>query len=94
MVLIVCYVTQATFTDKKFKHVSNSCLDFMKRLLVRDVRYRMSTGTALHTLHDMLVAVILLMCYQPTAMYCMLPCFLLFIASSYAFFARRDFDHI
>ena len=37
-------VSQATFTDKKFKHVSNSCLDFMKRLLVRDVRYRMSTG--------------------------------------------------
>lgn len=35
---------QATFTDKKFKHVSNSCLDFMKRLLVRDARYRMSTG--------------------------------------------------
>ena len=39
---------EATFTDKKFKHVSNSCLDFMKRLLVRDVRYRMSTGDALN----------------------------------------------
>ena len=40
---------QATFTDKKFKHVSNSCLDFMKRLLVRDVRYRMTTGTPFNT---------------------------------------------
>jgi len=33
--------------DKKFKHVSNCCMDFMKRLLVRDPRYRMSTGEAL-----------------------------------------------
>jgi serine/threonine protein kinase len=41
------YLLQATFTDKKFKHVSNSCLDFMKRLLVRDTRYRMSTADAL-----------------------------------------------
>lgn len=38
---------EATFTDKKFKHVSNGCLDFMKRLLVRDARYRMTTGEAL-----------------------------------------------
>lgn len=38
---------EATFTDKKFKHVSNGCLDFMKRLLVRDPRYRMTTGEAL-----------------------------------------------
>jgi calcium-dependent protein kinase len=37
----------ASFADKKFKHVSNCCMDFMKRLLVRDPRYRMTTGEAL-----------------------------------------------
>lgn len=39
---------EASFTDKKFRHVSNGCLDFMKRLLVRDVRNRMSTADALN----------------------------------------------
>jgi len=38
---------EATFTDKKFKHVSNSCLDFMKRLLTRDVRQRVTAAEAL-----------------------------------------------
>jgi calcium-dependent protein kinase len=38
----------ASFADKKFKHVSNACMDFMKRLLVRDPRYRISTGEALN----------------------------------------------
>lgn len=38
---------EASFTDKKFKLLSNSCMDFMKRLLVRDVRYRMTTTDAL-----------------------------------------------
>lgn len=38
---------EASFADKKFKHVSNSCMDFMKRLLVRDPRHRMTTGEAL-----------------------------------------------
>lgn len=36
---------EASFADKKFKHVSNACMDFMKRLLVRDPRHRMTTGT-------------------------------------------------
>jgi serine/threonine protein kinase len=38
----------ASFADKKFKHVSNSCMDFMKRLLVRDARYRISINEALN----------------------------------------------
>lgn len=38
---------EATFTDKKFKHVSNACMDFMKKLLVRDPRHRMTTQEAL-----------------------------------------------
>lgn len=38
---------EASFADKKFKHVSNSCMDFMKRLLVREPRYRMTTAEAL-----------------------------------------------
>lgn len=38
---------EASFQDKKFKHVSNSCMDFMKRLLVRDARHRLSTAEAL-----------------------------------------------
>ena len=38
---------EASFADKKFKHVSNACMDFMKRLLVRDPRHRMTTGEAL-----------------------------------------------
>jgi serine/threonine protein kinase len=38
---------EATFADKKFKHVSASCMDFMKRLLTRDTRYRMTTFEAL-----------------------------------------------
>ncbi len=37
----------ASFADKKFKHVSNACMDFMKRLLVRDPRYRLTTKEAL-----------------------------------------------
>lgn len=38
---------EATYTDKKFKHVSNCCMDFMKRLLVREPRHRMTTSEAL-----------------------------------------------
>ena len=38
---------EASFQDKKFKHVSGSCMDFMKRLLVRDVRYRLTSAEAL-----------------------------------------------
>jgi calcium-dependent protein kinase len=38
---------EPTYTDKKFKHVSQGCMDFMKRLLTRDVRSRMSTAEAL-----------------------------------------------
>jgi len=38
---------EATFTDKKFKHVSAACMDFMRRLLVRDPHGRMSAMEAL-----------------------------------------------
>eukprot|EP00597_Dinobryon_sp_UTEXLB2267_P002858 CAMPEP_0170076906 /NCGR_PEP_ID=MMETSP0019_2-20121128/13831_1 /TAXON_ID=98059 /ORGANISM="Dinobryon sp., Strain UTEXLB2267" /LENGTH=706 /DNA_ID=CAMNT_0010288919 /DNA_START=132 /DNA_END=2249 /DNA_ORIENTATION=+ len=38
---------EANFNDKKFKHISNSCMDFMKRLLVREVRYRPTSAEAL-----------------------------------------------
>jgi len=38
---------EVSFADKKFKHVSNCCLDFMKRLLVRDTRYRTDTLEAI-----------------------------------------------
>lgn len=38
---------EASFTDKKFKHVSAACMDFMRRLLVRDPRGRMSAMEAL-----------------------------------------------
>mmetsp|Transcript_17482 Transcript_17482/g.29295 ORF Transcript_17482/g.29295 Transcript_17482/m.29295 type:complete len:685 (-) Transcript_17482:255-2309(-) len=39
---------EMSFADKKFKHVSNCCLDFMKRLFVRDIRYRIDTTEALN----------------------------------------------
>lgn len=38
---------EAVFPDKKFKHVSGVCMDFMKRLLVKDPHQRMSTAEAL-----------------------------------------------
>eukprot|EP01038_Epipyxis_sp_PR26KG_P006797 gene6797-9310_t len=38
---------EASFQDKKFKHVSNSCMDFMKRLLVREPKGRLTTSEAL-----------------------------------------------
>jgi hypothetical protein len=38
---------EAVFPDKKFKHVSGVCMDFMKRLLIKDPNQRMSTTEAL-----------------------------------------------
>lgn len=38
---------EAVFPDKKFKHVSGVCMDFMKRLLVKDPNQRMTTAEAL-----------------------------------------------
>jgi serine/threonine protein kinase len=38
---------EVVYADKKFKHVSAACLDFMRRLLVRDPNSRMSIADAL-----------------------------------------------
>ena len=38
---------EAVFPDKKFKHVSGACMDFMRRLLVKDPMLRMTTAEAL-----------------------------------------------
>eukprot|EP00981_Chlorochromonas_danica_P005830 scaffold1193_cov159-Ochromonas_danica.AAC.8 len=38
---------EPSFNDKKFKHVSNACMDFMKRLLTREPRQRLTTAEAL-----------------------------------------------
>lgn len=38
---------EAVFPDKKFKHVSGACMDFMRRLLVKDPNLRMSTADAI-----------------------------------------------
>lgn len=44
---------EPNFSDKKFRHLSNDCMDFMKRLLTRDPSQRITTSEAL--LHPFIV---------------------------------------